>query len=517
MTGLDVASFKAWCDQQGLSKTYASAIKGARLQGMMLHYLETLPTPSMNLEDAITEEGFRHIRQSQHDAVGRRLYSNTVAKYMEFRGMPRPVKRLRLVNQQQQAPPEEPHVQQQPGQAEHAGVEQSTTTGKSKVGDVPDDILMTTPPAVVLSESQDIVPWFPRFYDSDYAKERKSRGAPGYSTKDMHKSTKMAWKSERNHFGTVRKAARERAERVRKIKAAEAALPKVDKVIEVKTAPLPRHTRYPQLTKKYLQLKSDRPELASQAFRMLSQSIGLCQQADDFTADPSTNALLLYKKGAWELTKLGTTCELHANAELICLDHPSTASMCFGPLFALTECTNIFTVSRFASIQLDGINRFERRPNSSPFFDNITKKTPYKQAVGMGNVMRMFEKPECDTMPVYAFPFVQARDPDWKNDTKFAFDKIAIDREADLKGWILMLHFGMLYTFFLNSIAHNSELIHQLMFHQILRQLLIAVHPDQWTVQMAECPALKSFLAHFHNRLTAWHFCFKTSCPQKKT
>lgn len=555
MEAPDIPSFKDWCKNGTLSECSINAYCAALTSRQLLQVItQAAPTKGWSRPVPIaswaSNDGFMVVQASSQDKSAKQKLSCALKKYIVFRGMPEPsrAKRRRLTNQppvQQQAPLPAP-VQQPPPPPQSEALQSPPPISHREdraqaqlspwqeeqprvQQPLPQDDDAQLPSAAqpeeefhaqqqAPPEAQDIVPWFPRFYDSDYAEEIfKRKYAFGYSTKDMHKSTKMAWKSERKHFGTVRKGERERDERVRRRKAVEVALPNVDKVIEVKSAPRPRHTRYPQLTKKYLQLKCDRPELASQAFRMLSQSIGLCQQADDVTVDPSTNALLLYKKGAWELTKLGTKCELHANEELICLDHRSSASVCLGPLFALTECTNVFTVGRFASIQFDMMNRFERRPNSSPFFDIITKTTPYKQARGMGNVMRMFEKPKCDTMPVYAFPLVQTRDPDWNKDTKFTFEKIAIDREVDLKGWILMLHFGMLYTFFLNSIAHNPELVHQQMFHQILRQLLLAVHPDQWSVQTAECPALKSFLAHFHHRLAAWHLCFKTSWRQKKT
>lgn len=527
-----------------------------------------------------SNDGYAVVRASAADKNANRNLSNAIAKYMEFLGKPRPPKRGGADQPQveqpppplqpeqpssvqlQQAPQPEEQFQQVPaqlpvpaepppeGQELHrhrvlqpegeeelhrqAEVQETNQTHQTACQQ-PDGVAKEPPVVIVLSGSRDIVAWVPRFMETDYAKERHMREhALGYSTKEMQLSTRMAWQSEKEHFATLRRYQKEKEERGWKRKAAEleAVRKANEKVVQVvdKFPPVQQGKKrrkpicppppqwHPHLTKKYLKLNCDKPELAAEAFRMLSQSLGLCQQVDDVNAT-DTEALLLYRKGAWKLTERGAKCVLYANDDFICLDHPlsttasAASSTAFAPLFALTECTNVFTTCRFAGNQHDGLRRYERLPDSRPFVDNILEKTTFQLKRFIGDVRRTFEKYNCDTTPIYGFPFVQTKEKNWNKQAQFTFEKITVAQEAKLKGCILKLHLGMLYTFLLNSIVHNSELIHQRLFHQLLRQLLIAVHPDQWTVQTSECERLQSFLRNLHHGLTAWHLCFKISCP----
>ena len=106
----------------------------------------------------------------------------------------------------------------------------------------------------------------------------------------------------------------------------------------------------------------------------------------------------------------------------------------------------------------------------------------------------------------YGFPFAKMQKR-WKGDVMGKTYRLV---GVELMGVIVMMHYSMLFTFIINSVAHNADAAGQPAFRALLKELLLSSHPDSWVAQISEFPELGDFLTKFQQRLASWIEVFAT-------
>jgi len=69
----------------------------------------------------------------------------------------------------------------------------------------------------------------------------------------------------------------------------------------------------------------------------------------------------------------------------------------------------------------------------------------------------------------------------------------------------------MMFVLILNTVAHNATAVSHPAFRALLRELLLASHPDCWVSQTQGCPELLGFLTKFQQRVSSWMEVFATA------
>ncbi len=254
------------------------------------------------------------------------------------------------------------------------------------------------------------------------------------------------------------------------------------------------------MTKKYLVFCDEEDgtvasRSCSQAtFKHLESEVGLCSAGE---AKTTARTLLTYRKGGWTLTPAGRRLALYrvAGKSAILLD----SSIRCPALRELTDCLDAFLPGRFEDVTeyAHYENKYTREREA--FSVNIKTHTAYgpsRDWKGLQNMSLYTQGGIRGGFSVhYGFPF--AKMVYW-----WAPDEMPEARRyrlggTELMGSVTMLHFSMMFTFILNTIAHNERAAGQPAFRALLRELLLASHPDCWASQTQECPELLGFLNKF--------------------
>ena len=260
----------------------------------------------------------------------------------------------------------------------------------------------------------------------------------------------------------------------------------------------------PALTRKYLVFCDDNDGIAvsrsrSQAtFKHLECAIGLCSSGDLATK----RTCLTYRKGDWVLTNAGNRLAFYRvpGKSAILME----SNIRCPPLRELTDCLSVFLPGRF-----DDVTEYARYDNEytrerAAFSVNIKKHTLFKPVQdwkGLQNVSLYAQGGIGGGYCVqYGFPFAKIR---CKLDEMFAGKRYRLEG-TELMGAVTMCHFSMMFTFLLNTVAHNERAAGQPAFRALMRELLLASHPDCWVSQTKECSELLAFLTKFQQRVNSW-------------
>jgi hypothetical protein len=373
--------------------------------------------------------------------------------------------------------------------------------------------------------SQELVPYITPIPVASSTNDTGSLHLPtSYDTGSLQEDCKKAWKREsallrmeRDLLGGQKRGREEEKEDIPSKKARKASPAKAGKAetgapVLRKTASILSASKkqpavgitQPALTKKYLNFSDaaasagGRP--ASRAtFKMIEEQIGLCR-IDEGEAR-TARTLLLYRKGGWALTPAGKKLVLSRTEgkSVVFID----SSIRCPPLRDLTECMDAFLPSRFEDsseyINYENISKRQRLAFSQSVKEH-TKFAVVRDQRGIPD-FQLYGYFGCiDQTVIFGFPFAKMQKR-WREDVMGKTHRLV---GMELMGVIVMMHYSMLFTAILNSIAHNSAAAGQPAFRALLRELLLSSHPDSWVTQTSDFPELGIFLTKFQQRLGAW-------------